>query len=90
MLQLVQLGCQGDPITLIRLPSGRRQADEGQTVIFATDFDKNDEVTTPIRAECDKSPLPLRHLCQSAVHTRSIKLQQPVLYPFITLGTFYV
>lgn len=43
-------------MALIRLPSGRRQADEGQTVIFATEFDKNDEVTTPTRAECDKSP----------------------------------
>lgn len=77
-------------MALIRLPSGRRQADEGQTVIFATDFDKNDEVTTLIRAERDEYPLPLRRLCQSAAHARHVQSQPPVLYLFITFGTFCV
>jgi len=63
---------------------------EGKTVIFATDFDKNDEVTTPTRAEGDKSPLQLRRLCQSAVHVRPMKNQPFVFYVLITFGTFYV
>jgi hypothetical protein len=63
---------------------------EGQTVIFATDFDKNDEVTTPTLAERDEYPFPLRRLCPSAVHARHIKSQPTVLYQFIMIGTFCV